>query len=283
MGALLRDASVARGPRLARDRFRPDRARRDSRWLAPRRVRDPRLRHAARHRPDRVGVRRRAGGRAQHRLRRPGRAAARHGRAQGRDRGGDGRPQDARVRADRGPGRAHQRRRPVQQADVLGERAHRVCGGAVRPRHLRRGPRRRRGSRRRRPRRGRAGRGHRRVQRRRRVPADRAGNLRAARAARGDHRAADRLPHLRRGLHPDRPRDRCARDGVPPALHPRRADRHQHDHADPRLDDRSGRRDRLLALHRHAVPAAPPRGPLPGATRPPRRAPPPAAPCSSQA
>ena len=116
----------------------------------------------------------------------------------------------------------------------------------------------------RRPRRGRAGRRDGRVQRRRRVPADRAGNLRAARAARGDHRAADRLPHVRRGVHPDRAGDRRARDGVPPALHPRGADRHQHDHADPRLDDRARGRDRLLALHRDAVPAASPRGPHPG-------------------
>ena len=50
-----------------------------------------------------------------------------------------------------------------------------------------------------------------------------------------------------------------ARDGVPAALHPRRPDRHQHDHADPRLDDRARRRHRLLAVHRHALQTAPAR------------------------
>ena len=51
-----------------------------------------------------------------------------------------------------------------------------------------------------------------------------------------------------------------AADGVPAPLHPRRPDRHQHDHADPRVDDRPRCRDRLLAVHRHALPAAPARG-----------------------
>ena len=86
------------------------------------------------------------------------------------------------------------------------------------------------------------------------------GTSEAARPARGDHRAAHRLPHVRRDADPDRARDRRAGDGVPAALHPRRPDRHQHDHADPRLDDRPRRRDRLLALHRHALPTAAPRG-----------------------
>ena len=47
-----------------------------------------------------------------------------------------------------------------------------------------------------------------RVQRRRRVPADRAGDVGAARPARGDHRAAGRLPHVRRDADPDRAGDR---------------------------------------------------------------------------
>ena len=52
------------------------------------------------------------------------------------------------------------------------------------------------------------------------------------------------------------------RDGLHPALHRRGLHRRQHDHAAPRVDDRARRRDRLLALHRHAVPAAPARGAL---------------------
>ena len=47
---------------------------------------------------------------------------------------------------------------------------------------------------------------------------------------------------------------------LPPAVHPRRPHRHQHDHAAARVDDRPRRRHRLLALHRHALPAVPPRG-----------------------
>ena len=238
------------------DRRRPHRARRDRRRLAAGRVRDPGLRHAAGDRPDRGGVRRRAGRRSQRRLRRARGRAARHGGAQGGDRRGTREPEDLRVQADRGEGGAHERRRPVQRADVRRERADRIRRGPVRPGDLRRGPRvGRRGA-------GRRARGSRargrdgRVQRRRRVPADRAGHLRAARSPRGDHRPADRLPDVRGGVHPDRARDRRARDGVPPALHPRGPDRHQHDHADPRLDDRAGRRDRLLALHRDPVPAA---------------------------
>ena len=50
------------------------------------------------------------------------------------------------------------------------------------------------------------------------------------------------------------------------------ADRHQHDHADPRLDDRAGRRDRLLAVHRHAFPAVAARRALSPARRLPRQA-----------
>ncbi len=61
---------------------------------------------------------------------------------------------------------------------------------------------------------------------------------------------------------PDRARDRRGRDRVPAPLHPRRPDRHQHDHAAARVDDRPRRRHRLLALHRHALPAAPARGAL---------------------
>ena len=118
---------------------------------------------------------------------------------------------------------AVERRRPVQRGHILEERAHRLRGGAVRPDDRGQGPR--RGGRRRRCRAG--GRGARRrdgrVQRRGGVPADRAGGLRAARPPRRADRAADRLPHVRRGVHPDHARDRGAGDRVPPPLHPRRA------------------------------------------------------------
>ena len=112
---------------------------------------------------------------------------------------------------------------PFSRRHVLEERPDRLRGGAVRPDDRGQGPRRRRRRPGRRPRDRRAGRRDGRVQRRGRVPADRAGDLRAARPARGDHRAAHRLPHVRRDAHPDRARDRRARDGVPAALHPRRA------------------------------------------------------------
>ena len=262
----LRDAPVARPRVVARDHRGPHRPRRHGRRRAPGRVRDPRLRHAACDRPDRVGVRVGAGRRAQHRLRGARGRAPRHAGAQGSDRAGDGEAPRRAVR--RGEGRrarrrrseAVERRRPVQRADLLEERAHRLRRGAVRPDDRGQGPR--RGGRRRRCRAG--GRGARRrdgrVQRRGGVPADQAGDVRAARPARGADRAADRVPHVRRRVHPDHARDRGAGDRVPPPLHPRRLDRHQHRHADPRVDDRARRRDRLLAVHRHALPAVPPRG-----------------------
>ena len=193
--------------------------------------------------------------------------AARHAGAPGRDRGGDREAADRRVRADRGRGRDRERRRPVRREHVLRRRAHRLRRGAVRPRHLRGGPRGRRRRAGRRPRDGRAGRGDGRVQRRRRVPADRAGNAGAARPARGADRAARRLPHLRRDVDPDRARADRARDRVPAALHPRRPDRDQHDHAAARVDDRARRRDRLLAVHRHALQTAPARGAVAGRRR----------------
>ena len=72
-----------------------------------------------------------------------------------------------------------------------------------------------------------------------------------------------------------------ARLGVPAPVHPRRADRHQHDHADPRLDDRARRRHRLLAVHRHALQAVPARGARRRATQRARLRPPRAGPSSS--
>ena len=100
----------------------------------------------------------------------------------------------------------------------------------------------------------------RRVQRRRRVPTDRAGNGGTARPAHGAHRAARRLPHVRGDVDPDRTGAHGPGRRSSP-VHHRRPDHDQHDHADPaRLDDRSGRRDRLLVIHRHPLQAAPSRG-----------------------
>ena len=101
LGAILRHAPVARGHRLGRDPRRARRPRHHGGRQPARRVRDPRLRHAARDRPDRVEVRVRAGRRPQHRLRRTGGPAARHARAQGRDREGDRADPDAPVQARR--------------------------------------------------------------------------------------------------------------------------------------------------------------------------------------
>ena len=109
------------------------------------------------------------------------------------------------------------------------------------------------------------------------------GHAGAARPARGADRAARRLPHLRGDVDPDRARADGAGDRVPPALHPRRPDRHQHDHAAARVDDRPRRRDRLLAVHRHPLQTAPARRAVPGRRRRRGRVPPRAAPCSSPA
>ena len=86
------------------------------------------------------------------------------------------------------------------------------------------------------------------------------GTAGAARPLHGADRAPDRVPHGRRDVDPARARADGGRDRVPAPLHPRRAHRHQHDHAAARLDDRARGRDRLLALHRDPVPAVPARG-----------------------
>ena len=170
---------------------------RHGRRQAAGRVQDPRVGRPEGDRPHRVAVPVRAGRRAEHRLRRARRAAARHARAQGGDRGRGRAAQDPRVQARGRQGRHRERRRPVQPGHVLRQRAHRLRRGAVRPDDRGQGPR-PRSSPWRRPsaQTRRAGRRDGRVQRRGRVPADRAGRVRAARAARGDHRAADRLPHV---------------------------------------------------------------------------------------
>ena len=76
----------------------------------------------------------------------------------------------------------------------------------------------------------------------------------AARHPRRADRAADRLPDVRRGgrADPVRRRSRSARRSRLLFLLAE-PDRLQHDHADPRLDDRHRRRRRLHAVHRHAL------------------------------
>ena len=70
---------------------------------------------------------------------------------------------------------------------------------------------------------------------------------------RGADRAADRVPHVRGRGRPDPVRRPLGRHRLRPALPAGQPDRLQHDHADPRLDDRHRRRRRLHALHRHAL------------------------------
>ena len=265
-------ASVARRLRLDRNRRRARPPGDDGRGLAPGRVRDSGIGCAEGDRPDRVGVRLRAGGRAERRVRGARGRAARHARATGGDRGGDGAHRVGGVRAHRGHGRRGGGGRSLQRGHGLRRRSHRVRRGPVRSRHLRRGSRRGRRRPGRGPRGGGAGRRDGRVQRRRRVPAARAGRVRGARPAGGDHRAAGRVPHVRGGDHPDRAGAGGARDGIPAPVHPGRPDRHQHGHADPGLDDRPRRRHRLLAVHRHSLQTAAARGAFTtGRSRPGRR------------
>ncbi len=218
-----------------------------------------------RDRPDQGRVRQQAGLGAQHRLRRAARAAARHARAQGGDRGGGREAQAHRVQAEerQGPAWSASTTRSVP-TDVLEERPHRLRRGAVQQGDHP-GATRSRSSTSRTP-----------SARRRSSP----------RASRPSTTARPSQPPIKQGLPellgflaaiivllivfrtfvamliPILLAHHGAGDRVPPALHPRRADRHQHDHADPRLDDRPRRRHRLLALHRHALQAAAPRRPL---------------------
>ena len=172
-----------------------------------------------------------------------------------------------RVQAHEGQGRPRERRESVHAGHGLRRRAHRVCGGPVRPRDLRQGSRGGRCRPGRCPRDGRARGRDRGVQRRRGVSAHRAGNAGAARPARGPDRPAHRLPDVRGDVDPARARHHGRRDRVPPALPPCRTDRYQHDHAAARVDDRDRCRHRLLALHRHAVPSAPARRHVAGRCR----------------
>ena len=250
---------MARHRRLGRH---PRRARRPDdlvRRIAPRRVRDPRLGHAEGDGPDRGRVRRRAGRRAERRVCRSTGSAARHARAQAGDRRGDREAPRGGVQADGGQGRPRERRDTFHRGHRLRRRAHRLRGGPVRPRHQREGSRLGRRRPGRCPRDGRAGGRDRGVQRRSGVPADRAGNAGAARPARGPDRPADRLPDVRGDFDPARARNHGRRDRVPPPVPPGGADRHQHDHAAARVDDRDRCRHRLLALHRDALPSVPAR------------------------
>ena len=276
-------ARLARGgsSRLAGDPRRAHRPRRHHRRRPQGQVRDPGLGHAEGDRPDQVGVRVRAGRRAEPRLRRAARTASRHARAQGRPSRPPSRSSRRRVQAAQGKAGIESvgdpfatRRSPTTDASRTQRRSsRRRSRPQIDPRSsLSRTPSARRWSRLASPPSSTA----------RPSPADPAGDPGAARVHGRLHRAPDRLPHVRRDLDPDRAGARGRRNGVHPALHPRRADRHQHDHADPRLDDRHRRRDRLLALHRHPLQTAPARGSFPGATLPRRPVARQGAPCSSR-
>ena len=192
----------------------PDPPRQDGRRQPQGRVRDSGLGHPESDRPDRGRVRRGAGRRPEPRRSPrpkasgstrpsveaaiPRRSIAQLQSPEFKPTGGRGRPRPASA--------------ILQPGHVLRRRPDRLRRGAVRPRHLRGGPRGGRGGAGRRSRDGRAGRRHRGVQRRRRVPADRAGDAGAARPARGAHRPAHRLPHARGDVDPHRSRDHGAHD-----------------------------------------------------------------------
>ena len=135
----LRHASTARLLELARHHRRADRARRDRRRQPEGRVRHSGLGHPEGDRPDRVGVRVRAGRSPESRLRRAPGPAAGHARAQAGDRGRDRGAQGARVQADQGRRWDRERRRSVRSEHVLRRRADRLCGSPVRQGHLRQG------------------------------------------------------------------------------------------------------------------------------------------------
>ena len=271
--------------RLGRHRRRPDRPRRDGRRLAARRVRDPRLGHAEGDRPARVGVRVRAGRGPERRLRGARRAsgstrpsAGRRSRTRSRDSSRpSSRPRDGKAGLD-------ERRRPVQRrtrSPTNGRIAYAeaqfnetiedkdrdevvAVQDAVRDTVEPAG-----------------------------VTVEYNGEAEFPPIEQGTSEALGLLAAIivllivfrtfTAMLIPIALAHQRAGDRVPAALHPRRPDRHQHDHADPRLDDRAGRRHRLLAVHRHALPTAPARRAVTTRTPPPRRARPRAAPSSSPA
>ena len=103
------------------------------------RVRDPGLRDAEGNRSDRGGVRRRAGRRAQPRVRGArGRAPRRAGGAKAAIVAAIAKlRRPSSPRSDRTSGGRRERRRPLQREHLLRGRSHRVRGGAVRPRHRR--------------------------------------------------------------------------------------------------------------------------------------------------
>ena len=137
----MRESHVARRLCVARDHRWSDRAGRHHRRWPQGPVRDSGLGHAEGHRPDRVGVRLRAGQRPQPRVRRARGPAARHAGAQSCDREGDRAAQDVRVQTDPGPGGDRERRRPVQQEHALRQRSDRLRRGTVRSRDLHQGSR----------------------------------------------------------------------------------------------------------------------------------------------
>ena len=191
---------------------------------AARRVRDPGLRHAEGDRPDRVGVRVRAGRGAEHRLRRARRASAstrRSARRRSRRRS----PSSRRRSSSRRTARPGSRASATRSARTRSPRT----GASPTPRRS--------------------------STRRSRTPTatqvvavedsvreavkpagvtvEYNGEAEFPPIEQGTSEALgllaaiivllDRLPHVRRDAHPDRARDHGARDGVPAAVHPRRA------------------------------------------------------------
>ena len=204
-----RHSSLACRRELGRDHRRADRLGRDVRRKPARRVRDPRLRHAEGDRPDRVRVHVRAGRCPQRRVRRA-RGSSGSTRPSGRP------PSSEAVTRLRSPefapsdGDAGIESVGNPFSETTFSENGRIAYAEAQFDQTIEESRSRLGRRRagRRTRICREGRRDGRVQRRRRVPAGRAGNIRDPRAARRDHRAVARLPHLRGDDHPDRARDR---------------------------------------------------------------------------
>ena len=263
LDAHVRQQPVAGRRHLDRDHRGPDRPRRHDRRLAARRVRDSRVGHAEGDRPDRGGVRLRAGRRAQHRVRGAGGRAARHAGAQGGDREGDRAPEDVGVQARQGDGKAGLTSvgDPFSK-DTFSKDGRIAYAEAQFDQTI--------------------------------EDTDRPQVVAVEDAVREtvepagvtvEYNGEAEFPPLEQGISealgllaaiivllfvfrtfvamliPIALAIVGADDGLPAALHPRRADRHQHGHADPRLDDRARGRDRLLAVHRHALQTATPRRP----------------------
>ena len=257
----MRHASVAGRRRLGRHRRRAGRPRHDGRREPAGRVRDPGLGHAEGDRPDRVRVRVRAGRRPEPRLRRARRASGstrRSARRRSRRRSRKLKTPEFAPTEDKAG--IESVGDPFSE-DTFSDDGRIAYAEAQFDRDdLRQGPRRGR--------------------RRARTPSARRSRRPASTV---EFNGDAEFPPIEQGtqellgllaalivllvvfrtfvatIDPDRARAHGAGDRVPPAVHPRRPHRHQHDHAAARVDDRPRRRHRLLAVHRHALQAAPAR------------------------